>query len=267
MTTKENKPFNLPHLGKLQLDEVMNFSTHTYWHVKQPDRFRDLMEEAKSLVAPGYYLGDNLFTWGRNNSSLEDVPFRNAWKSNVANAADEAIVWRRYILACAAYHCVQLSGDFVECGVYIGTGIKTVIDYLGGTSFPKTFWGYDTFDYHPVPGHAFVGQEEGLFEKVKQRFINYPQVNLVKGLLPDSFAEGIPESIAYMHIDLNNVEGELAVLDRLFDRVVSGGIIIMDDYEWSGIYRPQKKGEDPWFAERNYRVFPLPTGQGLIIKR
>jgi len=85
--------------------------------------------------------------------------------------------------------------------------------------------------------------------------------------LPDSFANGIPESIAYMHIDLNNAEGVLAVLDRLFDRVVSGGIVIMDDYEWSGIYRAQKKAEDPWFAERNYRVFPLPTGQRLIIKR
>ncbi|MDH5536191.1 MAG: TylF/MycF family methyltransferase [Betaproteobacteria bacterium] len=123
------------------------------------------------------------------------------------------------------------------------------------------------FDYNPVQGHAFEGQEAGLFEKVRQRFANYPQVNLVKGLLPDSFANGIPESIAYMHIDLNNAEGVLAVLDRLFDRVVSGGIVIMDDYEWSGIYRAQKKAEDPWFAERNYRVFPLPTGQRLIIKR
>ena len=267
MTTKEDIPVNLPQLGELRLDGVMNFSIHIYWGVNDPDRFRNLMEEAKGLALPGYYLGDNLFTWGRNNSLFDDAPFRNAWQSNITNTADEAIAWRRYILACAGYHCVQLPGDFVECGVYRGTGIKTVMDYLGGISFPKTFWGYDTFDYNPVPGHGFEGQEEGLFEKIKDRFIKYPQVNLVKGFLPDSFADGMPEKISYLHIDLNNAEAELAVLERLFDRVVSGGIIIMDDYEWAGIYRPQKKAEDPWFGERNYRVFPLPTGQGLIIKR
>jgi predicted O-methyltransferase YrrM len=70
-----------------------------------------------------------------------------------------------------------------------------------------------------------------------------------------------------MHIDMNNYEGEIAALDVLFDRVVSGGIIILDDYEWSGIYREQKQKEDQWLDKRQYRIFPLPTGQGLIIKR
>jgi O-methyltransferase len=267
MTTNNDKPLNLPQLGELRLDGAINFVAHVYAGISQPDRFRALLDEARSLAAPGYYLGDNLFTWSRNNSLFEDARFRNALQNNLANDGDQAIAWRRYILACAAYHCVQLSGDFVECGVYVGTGIKTVMDYLGGPEFPRTFWGYDTFDYNPVAGHEFEGQEPGLFEKVKQRFSGYAQVNLVKGLLPDSFAQGMPESIAYLHIDLNNAEGEIAVLDRTFDRVVSGGIVIMDDYEWSGIYRTQKKAEDPWFAQRNYRVFPLPTGQGLIIKR
>ena len=225
------------------------------------------MEEAKTLVGPGYFLGDNLFTWGRNNSALEDAPFRKAWQENIKNPADEAIVWRRYILACAAYHCVHLPGDFAEFGVYLGSGIKTVIDYLGGIEFPKTFWAYDTFDYNPVEGHAFSGQAPGLFEKVKERFKDYPQVKLIKGLLPESFSQGSPSSLAYMHIDLNNFKGEIAVLDALFDKVVSGGIIILDDYEWAGVYRPQKKAEDQWFDKRSYRIFPLPTGQGLVIKR
>ena len=267
MSANEDKPLHLPKLGEIHLDRIANFSTHSYWFITDPDRFKSLMEEAKSLVAPGYYLGDNLFTWARNNSLLEDMTFRKAYESNIMNGADQAIAWRRYILACAAYHCIQLPGDFVECGVYMGTGVKTVMDYLGGPAFPRNFWGYDTYDYNPVPGHDVAGQEAGFYDKVKLRFIDYPQVKLVKGLLPDSFADGMPESIAYMHIDLNSAEAELAVLNRLFERVVSGGIVIMDDYEWSGIYRVQKKAEDPWFEQQNYRVFPLPTGQGLILKR
>lgn len=261
-------PFpGLPTLNPISLETVLQFSTHTYWGVSNPQRFAELMEEAKSLVGPGYFLGDNLFTWSRNNSALEDGPFRKSWESNIQNTADQAIVWRRYILACAAYHCLHVEGDFVECGVYIGSGIKTVMDYLGGTDFKKTFWGYDTFDYNPVEGHAFDRQQEGLFDEVKQRFQAYTQVKLVKGLLPDSLKNNQPDQIAYLHIDLNNAEGEIAVLEALFERVSPGGMILLDDYEWAGIYRPQKKAEDQWFDQRQYRIFPLPTGQGFVIKR
>jgi hypothetical protein len=266
MNTPEKKPLRLPVLNEISLEEGINFGTHTYWGVENRQRFEALMDEAKELVG-NYFLGDNLFTWTRNNSALEDQPFRKAWAENLQNPADGAVVWRRYILACAAYHCLHIPGDFVECGVYMGTGIKTVVDYLGGQEFPKTFWGYDTFDYNPVPGHSFEGQESGSFEKVKGRFQDYPQVKLIKGLLPESLENNQPQAISYLHIDLNNYEGEIAVLDALFDRVSPGGIIVLDDYEWAGIYRAQKKAEDQWFDKRPYRIFPLPTGQGVILKR
>lgn len=256
-----------PTLDPVDPNQIISFKSHKYWGVSDPQRFQALLDEAISLVGHGSFLGDNLFTWLRNNSALEDQVFRKAWEKNIQNSADEAIVWRRYILACAAFHCLHIEGDFVECGVYIGTGIKTVIDYLGATQFPKTFWGYDTFDYHPVPGHTFPGQNEGSYEKILERFSDYPQVKLIKGLLPKSFEGNTPEKISYLHIDLNNVETELAVLEALFEKVSSGGVIILDDYEWAGVYRPQKIGESNWFDKLHYRVFPLPTGQGLVLKR
>jgi hypothetical protein len=144
--------------------------------------------------------------------------------------------------------------------------MKTIIDYLGKKQFPKRFYGYDTFDYNPV-GHTFSEQKEGLFEKVLERFSGYDQVRLIKGLIPSSFAIDSPDLISYLHIDLNNAEAEIATLESLFNRVVSGGVIILDDYEWAGVYRPQKIQEDSWFSKRNYRVFPLPTGQGIVLKR
>jgi hypothetical protein len=76
-------------------------------------------------------------------------------------------------------------------------------------------------------------------------------------LLPDSFADGAPQQVAYLHIDLNNAPGELATLEYLFERVVSGGMIILDDYEWAGVYRPQKKAEDP--VVRGARLPRLPA--------
>lgn len=257
---------NLPKLGSISPVQLINFSTPKSWGISDPARFQALMEEAQSLVTPGYYLGDNLFTWGRNNSLFEDAAFRKAWTDNIQNDADQAIAWRRYILACLAFNCMQLPGDFVECGVYAGSGIKTVMDYLGGKDFPKAFWGYDTFDYNPVQGHSFAGQAEGFFGQIQARFADYSQVRLIKGFIPDSFAQGKPDQIAYLHIDMNNAAGEIAALEHLFDRVVSGGAIVLDDYEWS-VYRGQKQAEDPWFEARDYRVVPLPTGQGMLIKR
>ena len=266
-TIERRSEMNLPKLPVISENVINNFYTNTNWGISDPAKFASLMSEAAKLVTPGYYFGDNFFTWGRNNSLFEDPAFVKAWQSNIQNTADQAIAWRRYILACAAYHCIQLKGDFVECGVYNGSGMKTVIDYIGVTEFKSTFWGYDTFDYHPVAGHAFEGQTEGFFENVQKRFEGYSQVKLVQGLLPESLHKNSPKKISFLHLDLNSAEYEIKVLDSLFDRVVAGGMVILDDYEWSGIYRVQKIAEDAWFEKRNYRVFPLPTGQGFVLKR
>lgn len=265
--TKKQPPSKLPKLNAAKPDTAINFATERHWGVIDPERFKVLMAEVISLVSPPYYLSDNLFTWVRNNSALEDEAFRTAWQSNWMGSSDAGIPWRRYVLACAAYHYLHIEGDFVECGAYLGSGVKTVIDYLGGTDFEKNFWVYDTFDYNPVAGRRFAQQQEGLFEKVKERFKGYHQVKLIQGLLPGSMIEQGPEYIAYLHLDMNTLEGELAVLAHAFDRVTPGGIVILDDYEWAGSYRAQKIGEDAWFDARNYRIFPLPTGQGLILKR
>lgn len=267
MNDSKNIGAILPPAPESHLEKVVNFKSHVYWGVKDPEEFKEIMDEACEQVAAGFYLGDNLFTWCRNNSIFDDRRFVESWRGSLFSGSDEAIVWRRYILATMAYNAIHLTGDFVECGTYSGTGIKVIVDYLGGTSFPKVFWGYDTFDSNPVEGHEFPGQQEGFFEIVKSRFKGYEQVKLIKGFIPDAFSQGLPDKIAFLHIDLNNAEAELASLEVLFERVVSGGVIILDDYEWSGIYRPQKIQEDGWFESRQQKIVPLPTGQGLLIKR
>jgi hypothetical protein len=256
----------LPPLTPANPGAIYNVRSDVSWGVSDPARFGELMAEAAKLTEGGVYYGDNLFTWMRNNSAADDGAFMRAWQANVLNGSDEAALWRRYILCCAAYHCVHLDGDFVECGVLFGTAVKTVVDFFGRESFAKTFWAYDTFDTNPT-GHHFPGQQTGLYERVKARFEGYSQVRLVRGLLPAALEGNSPQKIAYLHIDMNSAEFEVAVLERLFGRIVPGGILVLDDYEWSGAYRAQKIAHDAWFEARQYRVFPLPTGQGLVLKR
>jgi O-methyltransferase len=245
-----------------------NFFVPEFWWTADPAKVVSSAKALTDVVSAGSHFADNLLKWGRNMSMLEDLPFVKSWTSNAESSADRAIVWRRYVLACAAYHCIQLDGDFVECGAYTGVGIKTVIDYLGGQSFPKQFWGYDVFEHNESMLNE-MAPEHGpdLHRRVIQKFVDYPQVHIVKGIIPDSFAGNCPDSVAYLHIDLNQAPAEIAALDHLFERMVPGGILILDDYEWAGIYRDQKLAEDIWFDARHYRVMPLPTGQGLVIKR
>ena len=258
----------LPKLPPPAPDDVQSFFFPLFWGVSQQDVFVRRLKEALGHVSISLHCADNFVTWGRNNSMLSDPAFVAAWQANALTDADKAIVWRRYILACAGYHCVQLDGDFVECGAYTGVGAKTVIDFLGGTAFARPFWLYDLFEHAEGMAHpAMPAHGPGLYEEVVRRFADYPQVKIRRGRIPDVFAEGVPQRIAYLHIDLNEPAAEIAALDALFDRVLPGGLVVLDDYEWAGVYRSQKLAEDPWFEARNYRVFPLPTGQGFVIKR
>src|SRR5689334_20281550 len=109
---------------------MINYWLPLFWGTTDPAAVAKFVEDASKLVAPGFHFADNFFTWARNNSMLEDEEFVSAWQRNVESDSDKAIVWRRYILACAAYHCVQIDGDFVECGAYTGVAVKTVVDYL-----------------------------------------------------------------------------------------------------------------------------------------
>jgi hypothetical protein len=261
----------LPPLTTPAKDEIHNFlppdEVLLGCAVSNLPRVKELVSELMTLVAPGAHQGDNLITWGRNMSALGDEAFRKAWLDNCIIATDVSIMWRRYILCTAAIHCVHLQGDFVECGTLWGTGIKTIVDYFGRDNFKKTFWGYDTFDYNPVEGHAWQEQQAGFYQRVVERFRGYNQVQLIPGFLPGSLVDNSPQRIAFLHIDLNSAVHEINTLEALFDRLVPGGILVLDDYEWAGVYREQKLSEDQWFHARGYRVIPLPTGQGILVKR
>lgn len=150
----------LPSLVAPAEDRLFNFFLPQFWGATDAGAVIESMKRASEKVAPAYHFSDNFFTWQRNNSMLDDRAFVAAWESNVESLSDRAIVWRRYVLACSAYHCVQLDGDFVECGAYTGVGVKTVVDYLGGHGFPKDFWAYDLFEHseemlhHAMPEHG-----------------------------------------------------------------------------------------------------------------
>ena len=193
-----SKGFQLPKLGAPSPTQVKSVFMPTFWGTKNPDAVTQHAKAIAELAEPGFHFADNFFTWARNCSILEDEVFVTAWRDNAETDADQAIIWRRYILACTAYHCVQLDGDFVECGAYTGVGVKTVMDFLGGVTFPKDFWVYDLFEHeewmlhHPMPDHG-----PDLEARVRAKFESYPQVGIFKGFISTKHRPKSPRSTRF----------------------------------------------------------------------
>lgn len=219
-------------------------------------------------VAPqeGIFFSDNLLAWRRNLSFLHNRDFMAAVEKNSETLEEKGIIWRHYFLAWCAEQALRRKGDFVECGCYRGTSARIVCDYVNFGATDKTYWLYDLFEYpddaawHTMPAHG-----KKLHKAVRKRFDDLPNVKIVKGRIPESLENKAPRKIAFLHLDLNNAASEIAALEILFERVVTGGLIVLDDYGWL-YYRDQKKAHDDFFAAHGLHVMELPTGQGLVLK-
>jgi hypothetical protein len=58
---------------------------------------------------------------------------------------------------------------------------------------------------------------------------------------------------------------KIAAAEYFWSRIVSGGVIILDDYGFPH-HINQKLAFDQFAKERNVQILCLPTGQGIIFK-
>ena len=233
----------------LAMDRLLNFSSPVLFGVRDPVRFMELMDEAKNLVSPGFYLGDNFFAWSRNLSMFEDSVFKRAWESNVISEDDHSKPWGRYIEACAAVHSAKLDGDFVFFGLGSGSSIATIIDYLGDNCAGHLFWAFGSCSEH-----------------AKRVALNNSRIKLINEASINSLKENIPPRIAYLQINLEDASLLLDVLTTAFNKVVFGGVILVCNYEMAEHWRNHKALLDPWLRAKGYIAIPLPTGHGMVFK-
>jgi hypothetical protein len=236
----------------------------------------------------GIFWGDRMLTLDKAAGFLSDPAFAAAWEQ-VRGAHDydqydeaQSIAWRLNTLVWAAKTALRLpEGDFVECGVFQGDmSLVTLLasGLLGSGRHLHLFDSFDGIDPARLVEGEYAGfgnyvemanshyRKPGLYEGVAARFAPYPQVSVHKGFLPESLEGRAPDRIAWLHIDLNAAKPEIDTLSVLFDRIVPGGLIVLDDYGWLP-FKAQRDAEDIFFAERGYAVLELPTGQGLVVKR
>jgi O-methyltransferase len=230
--------------------------------------------------------GDRLLTLDKSADFQKEAAFAKAFDSirgshpyDQYNGPD-SIAWRLNTLIWAGRSALRTGAEFVECGTFKGDMAWVVLQTIGAEHIPR-FWLFDSFDgfspdfssgddFPESPGFLDFAngfyRQPGLYEYVRGRFSSFSNVTVVKGFLPDALDGAEPERIGFLHIDLNSPRAEIAVLERLFDLVSPGGVIVFDDYGWQ-MFHKQKEAEDDFMRRRGHEILELPTGQGLVVRR
>jgi O-methyltransferase len=173
-------------------------------------------------------------------------------------------------------HANKIDGDFVECGVWRGgSAMLTAMTLKRLGDFGRKLFLYDTFEGMSSPGEYDVDfqnrkmkdvwrdvkQEDTVMcystlEEVQQNMslTQYPtgQIIYVQGKVEDTIPNVQPERIALLRLDTDWYESTLHELEHLYPRLVTNGVLIIDDY---GHWKGARKAVDEYFKQRN--IFPL----------
>jgi len=224
------------------------------------------------------YSNDLLYTY-HNADFIKEPRFAEAYKLCKEISGDLLknydIEWRIHVLCWAASHASKLEGDFVDCGVNTGFCPRAVIHYVDFNKLNKKYYLFDTFSgmdarystSYEMERHAKLGygKNTGLYEQVQKTFSPFPNIELVKGAIPDTLTIPPISKVSYLSVDMNSVKPEVAALEFFWDKMVSGGLIILDDYGYPGCIE-QKHAHDKFADSRGVKILSMPTCQGLIIK-
>lgn len=132
-------------------------------------------------------------------------------------------------------HSVKnLEADICEVGVYRGGTAKVLVNESKGTNV----YLFDTFsgmpNYTPGIDNIWV---EGTFndidyDQILKVFQKYNNVFIYKGIFPKETSHFILDNkFKFVHLDVDNYQSYKECLEFLYPKIISGGIIVFDDYD------------------------------------
>jgi len=193
----------------------------------------------------------------------------------IACARDYTIVTedRCYIIYKLCHHCLHLEGDFAECGVYKGGTAFFIAYALRNNSIQgKSLHLFDTFTGLPsVSDKDPSGHKKGMFGDVSLGDVKYylrrfPFVVFHPGIIPETFEAVKDRRFAFVHIDVDLYQTAKDCLSFFYDRMISGGVIVSDNYGFPRYKFSEKQAVDEFFYDKPESPISLPTGQCIVIK-
>ena len=179
----------------------------------------------------------------------------------------------------------RIPGAIVECGVWRGGSMQAVArTLLERGAADRELHLFDTFAGMPPPqdvDRRYDGRPaaELLAERDRSRHIwaiadlddvragmaetGYPaaRVHLHAGLVEETIPGEAPGEIALLRLDTDWYSSTLHELEHLYDRVPSGGVVVLDDYgHWEGA----RRAVDEFLGRRGERLLLVPMASGRI---
>jgi O-methyltransferase len=166
---------------------------------------------------------------------------------------------------------VPRGAEVAEFGTYKGNTAC-----LLSTLIERPIWIYDSFEGlpEPDPGCAINFQKGKLastVEEVERLFRSFSQLRpkIVKGWFEQLRDEDLPERFSFVHVDADMFAGTTAVLEKVWPRLIVGGIIVIDDYGHPGLPGVQAAAK-VFFDRLKVSVYKLETtgesGQAMVTK-
>ena len=174
----------------------------------------------------------------------------------------------------------NVRGEIVEFGIFKGNSFFRWIKFrdLLEQTYSRKIIGFDIFGDFPeakfkqdkMKRDAFVAETNGgisiSYEEINQLLKDQglsQNVEIVKGDILqtlDNYIDKNPHlKISLLHLDVDLYEPSKIVLERLFERVTKGGIIIFDDY---GAFAGTNKAVDDFF-ENKVEIKKLPFSHAI----
>ena len=222
-----------------------------------------------------------------------EEPFNSLYKKGVALTSTPDSGNKRkarfYNLVHSLKLISKLEGEMIECGCWKGLSSYLMCNYLKSENNDfsgKNFHIFDSFEGLSTPkeediivdklvdnkgerkGKAFKGKGayNAQLEDVKTALSEFPDIKYYKGWIPESLGEFKETKVKFVHIDLDLYEPILGALNFFDKKMVSGGIMVCDDY--GSLYWPgAKKAVEEFAQNKNFIFFPLSTGQAIFIKK
>jgi len=163
----------------------------------------------------------------------------------------------------------NLEGNVAELGVYKGKFARYINRF-----FPErklylfdTFEGFDNRDITGEKSQNFSSGEQDFSDTsiaaVLER-MQFPDKCIpVKGFFPES-AKGIEDSFVLVSLDADLYQPIYAGLNFFYPRLVSGGYILIHDFN-NDNYKGSRKAVEQFCSEKNINFVPLPDSGGTAI--
>jgi hypothetical protein len=164
---------------------------------------------------------------------------------------------------------LDVDGCIVECGCWKG-GCVAVMGYVS----KRKVWAFDSFEGFPEP-EKVDGETARIIYKYNKHVVsiqdvkailhklNLKNVNIIKGWFEETLPKTHMGKIALLRLDNDWYRSTKFCLETLYDDVVKGGYVIIDDY---GALSGAKKAVDEFIKDKNINLVDI-DGIGVYWKK